>query len=46
MPEIGKLVESVHPSDASAHEKIFYFMAYFNLAIVLLIVLVVVLWKW
>ncbi len=46
MPKIGQLVESEVKSANLKFKKIFYVLAYFNLTIVFLIVLVLALWRW
>jgi predicted heme/steroid binding protein/uncharacterized membrane protein len=45
MPVVGELVPSPQIK-RPIHEKIFYFLAYLNLAIVLLISLILALWRW
>ena len=45
MPRVGNLLEEKE-STLSPPQKVFYFMAYTNLVLVLLIVLVLALWKW
>jgi predicted heme/steroid binding protein/uncharacterized membrane protein len=45
MPIIGELV-SPQPIKRPIHEKTFFFLAYLNLAIVLLITLILALWRW
>jgi predicted heme/steroid binding protein len=45
LPAVGRLVPgSKRP--APLHERVFFFMAYMNLAIVFLIVLILALWRW
>jgi predicted heme/steroid binding protein len=46
MPKIGQLVESEVKNANLKFKKIFYFLAYLNLTIVFLIVLVLALWQW
>jgi predicted heme/steroid binding protein len=46
MPKIGHLVESEVKNANLKFKKIFYFLAYFNLTIVFLIILVLALWRW
>ncbi len=41
----GRLVASA-PRQAPLHERVFFFMAYMNLTIVFLIVLILALWRW
>jgi len=45
MKNIGPLV-AVGPRKLAPHERVFYFMAYMNLTIVLLIILILALWRW
>ena len=45
MSRVGNLLEQEEPS-LTPPQKLFYFMAYTNLGLVLLIVLVLALWKW
>jgi predicted heme/steroid binding protein len=45
MPRVGDLLKEKEPS-LTPPQKLFYFMAYTNLGLVLLIVLVLALWKW
>lgn len=45
LPAVGRLVHgSARP--APLHERVFFFMAYMNLGIVFLIVLILALWRW
>jgi len=44
MPQVGIFIPS-HPT-RSVYEKIFYFLAYFNLVAVVLIILILALWRW
>jgi len=46
MPQIGKLIESQEKPTIPFYEKLFYFFAYMNLALVFLIVFVIALWRW
>lgn len=46
MPLIGKLVPSRVRKGRVHHEKLFYFMAYLNLVIVILIISILALWRW
>jgi len=46
MPPIGELVSSKANVQKSAHERVFYFMAYMNLIFVFLITFVIALWRW
>jgi len=46
MPLVGKLVERSGKSERPTHQKVFYFFAYMNLALVFLIVFVISLWRW
>ncbi|WP_224984319.1 CopD family protein [Geomonas agri] len=45
MPEVGSLAD-VTQRKAPLHERVFFFMAYMNLTIVFLIVLILSLWRW
>jgi len=45
MPRVGSLLADKEPG-LTPPQKVFYFMAYTNLGLVLLIVLVLALWKW
>ena len=45
MPEVGRLI-SAGPRKAPLHERVFFFMAHMNLAIVFMIVLILSLWRW
>lgn len=44
MRKVGALVAGSHR--LAPHEKVFYFMAYMNLTIVLIIILILALWRW
>ena len=46
MPGVGKLVTQEGKKEHSKYMRIFYFLAYFNLALVLLIVFIIALWRW
>jgi len=46
MPEIAELAPVETKLKKPTHEKVFYFMAYMNLILVLLITLVIALWRW
>jgi predicted heme/steroid binding protein/uncharacterized membrane protein len=46
MPGIGNLVSQEREKEQSQYIRIFYFLAYFNLALVLLIVFIIALWRW
>jgi predicted heme/steroid binding protein/uncharacterized membrane protein len=46
MPKIGQLVASEMKSENLKYKKIFYFLAYFNLTLVFLIILILALWRW
>jgi predicted heme/steroid binding protein len=46
MPKMGQLVVSEVKNANLKFRKIFYFLAYFNLTIVFLIVLILALWRW
>jgi predicted heme/steroid binding protein len=45
LPAVGRLVAGVK-RPAPLHERAFFFMAYMNLAIVFLIVLILAIWRW
>lgn len=45
MREVGELLAAAPPKRA-LHERVFYFMAYMNLTIVLVIILILTLWRW
>lgn len=45
MREVGLLV-AAGPRNMAPHERVFYFMAYMNLTIVLVIILILALWRW
>lgn len=45
MTVVGKLIATT-PAKAPLHERVFFFMAYMNLAIVFLITLILSLWRW
>lgn len=45
MPEVGTLASAAERK-APLHERVFFFMAYMNLSIVFLIVLILALWRW
>jgi len=46
MPAVGDLVVLGKKAEKSAHERVFYFMAYMNLIFVFLITFVIALWRW
>jgi predicted heme/steroid binding protein len=45
MREVGEFLAAAPPKRA-LHERVFYFMAYMNLTIVLFIILILALWRW
>jgi predicted heme/steroid binding protein/uncharacterized membrane protein len=45
LPAVGRLVSGV-VRPAPLHERVFFFMAYMNLTIVFLIVLILAIWRW
>jgi len=45
LPAVGRLVAGVKRT-APLHERVFFFMAYMNLVIVFLIILILALWRW
>lgn len=46
MPVVGELLPVGVKMGKSAHEKVFYFMAYMNLIFVFLITFIIALWRW
>ena len=46
MPQVGMLVTSERKPEKPFYEKLFYFFAYMNLALVFVIVFVISLWRW
>lgn len=46
MPRVGKLLAAAEKPSRPFHEKLFYFFAYTNLALIFLIVLTIALWRW
>lgn len=46
MQQIGILVTTDHKPERPFHERLFYFFAYMNLALVFVILLVISLWRW
>lgn len=46
MPVVGKLTNVTFPRQTPLYERVFFFMAYMNLAIVFIIVLILALWRW
>jgi predicted heme/steroid binding protein len=46
MPKVGQLIDSEMKSANLKFKKMFYFLAYFNLTIVFLIILILALWRW
>lgn len=46
MPVVGKLTTVTFPRQTPLHERVFFFMAYTNLVIVFIIVLILALWRW
>ncbi|WP_243688083.1 hypothetical protein [Geotalea toluenoxydans] len=45
MRAVGLLL-AAEPKRMALHERVFYFMAYMNLSIVLIIILILSLWRW
>jgi predicted heme/steroid binding protein/uncharacterized membrane protein len=45
MKKVGKLV-AAGPRKRALHERVFFFMAYMNLSIVMVIILILALWRW
>ena len=46
MPQVGMLVTDERRPEKPFHERLFYFFAYMNLALVFVIVFVISLWRW
>ena len=46
MPQVGMCVASDRRPERPLHEKVFYFFAYMNLALVFVIIFVISLWRW
>jgi len=46
VPGVGELLPVSVIMGKSAHEKVFYFMAYINLIFVFLITFIIALWRW
>ncbi len=46
MPQVGMLVTTERRPEKPFHERLFYFFAYMNLALVFVIVFVISLWRW
>jgi predicted heme/steroid binding protein/uncharacterized membrane protein len=46
MPQVGMLVAGDRKPERPFHEKLFYFFAYMNLALVFVIIFVISLWRW
>ena len=46
MPQVGMLVTAERKPEKPFHERLFYFFAYMNLALVFVIVFVISLWRW
>ncbi|MDA8098370.1 MAG: CopD family protein [Nitrospiraceae bacterium] len=46
LPQIGMLVTEGHKPKRPFHERLFYFFAYMNLALVFVIIFVISLWRW
>jgi predicted heme/steroid binding protein len=46
MPKVGQLVDSNVKNENLKFKKLFYFLAYFNLTLVFLIILILALWRW
>ena len=45
MPEVGRLTEVIEKTRKPRHQALFFFLAYFNLALVFVILLVLALWR-
>lgn len=46
MPQVGMCVTTDHKPEKPLYEKVFYFFAYMNLALVFIIIFVISLWRW
>lgn len=46
MPRVGTLIPARAQNGKPLYERVFYFLAYMNLAIVFIIVLIISLWRW
>lgn len=46
MPRVARLLSAGEQRKRPIHERVFFFMAYMNLSMVFLIVLIVALWRW
>jgi hypothetical protein len=46
MPVVGGLLQSVERERQSPQQRLYYFMAYMNLAIVFRIIMILALWRW
>jgi hypothetical protein len=46
MPVVGSLLQSVERERQSLQQRLYYFMAYMNLAIVFSNILILALWRW
>jgi predicted heme/steroid binding protein/uncharacterized membrane protein len=46
MPQVGMCVESDRKPERPLYERVFYFFAYMNLALVFVIIFVISLWRW
>ena len=46
MPRVGSLLAAGEKRERPLHERVFFFMAYMNLTMVYLIVLIVAIWRW
>ncbi|MDH4162456.1 MAG: CopD family protein [Nitrospirota bacterium] len=46
MPQVGMLVAADRKPERPFHERLFYFFAYMNLALVFVIIFVISLWRW
>jgi hypothetical protein len=46
MPQVGMCIASDRKPEKPFHERLFYFFAYMNLALVFVIIFVISLWRW
>lgn len=46
MPQVGRILQAGEAPQRPFHERLFYFFAYMNLALVFIIVFIIALWRW
>jgi len=46
MPQVGRILSSDETPQRPFHERLFYFFAYLNLALVFVILFIIALWRW